>query len=234
MTDKELLAKVEQCSLYNFDSVEMVECKHALWNAMLDELRAPAQGTPIPHAAQLASISRAIYRIREWAKMEGPYSEFIKEAAIIERRIEQIGLASPAATSTPAPAPMAADIAQIIDAGRRNGKADLEIAEEVLREFDAAPAQRAPVAWRWRHVNSPSKDWNYQQQPISNHNEYLEVEPLYALTSTERSSPLKEATLAQHFNLPKGERARFVLNGVLETCQCRNCSALPSTVRGDT
>ena len=37
---------------------------------------------------------------------------------------------------------------------------------------------------------------------------------------------IKEATAAQHFDLPKGEPARFVRNGVLETCQCRDCVAL--------
>jgi len=45
---------------------------------------------------------------------------------------------------------------------------------------------------------------------------------------------IKEATAAQHFDLPKGEPARFVRNGVLETCQCRDCVALaaePSAYR---
>lgn len=49
-------------------------------------------------------------------------------------------------------APMAADIAQIIDAGRRNGKSDLEIAEAILREFDAA--QGAP----WQSMETAPKD----------------------------------------------------------------------------
>ena len=40
---------------------------------------------------------------------------------------------------------------------------------------------------------------------------------------------IKEATAAQHFDLPKGEPARFVRNGVLETCQCRDCVALAAT-----
>ncbi len=44
--------------------------------------------------------------------------------------------------------------------------------------LETAPAT-APVACRWRHVNSVSPDWNYQDQPIRNHNEYLVVEPLY-------------------------------------------------------
>jgi hypothetical protein len=50
--------------------------------------------SPLRGREALAAISRAVYRIREWAKNEGPYSEFIKEAAIIERRIEQIALSS--------------------------------------------------------------------------------------------------------------------------------------------
>jgi hypothetical protein len=37
---------------------------------------------------------------------------------------------------------------------------------------------------------------------------------------------LKEATAAQHFDLPKGTPAKFVRNGVLETCQCLDCRAL--------
>ena len=47
-------------------------------------------------------------------------------------------------------------------------------------------------------------------------------------TSTDRH-PLEEATAAQHSGLPKGEPARFVRNGVLRTCQCRDCRALSVT-----
>ena len=36
---EEILARAEQCPLYNFDSVEMVECKHELFKAMIDALR---------------------------------------------------------------------------------------------------------------------------------------------------------------------------------------------------
>lgn len=35
-----------------------------------------------------------------------------------------------------------------------------------------------------------------------------------------------EATAPQHFNLPKGEPAKFVRSGKLETCQCRDCRRL--------
>jgi hypothetical protein len=49
------------------------------------------------------------------------------------------------------------------------------IAEEAL-----SAQTDEPVAWRWRHVNSDSGEWNYQDQPIRNHSEYLVVEPLYA------------------------------------------------------
>jgi hypothetical protein len=35
-----------------------------------------------------------------------------------------------------------------------------------------------------------------------------------------------EATQAQHVGLPKGEPAKFVRNGKLETCQCRDCRDL--------
>ena len=38
--------------------------------------------------------------------------------------------------------------------------------------------------------------------------------------------PIKEATPAQHFDLPKDEPARFVRNGILETCQCSDCAPL--------
>src|SRR5216684_145869 len=65
-----------------------------------DRMRALIAATPAVGGEReaLALISRAVYRIREWAKGEGPYSEFIKEAAIIERRIEQIALTQPASS----------------------------------------------------------------------------------------------------------------------------------------
>src|SRR5688572_28895120 len=49
---------------------------------------------------------------------------------------------------------------------------------------------------------------------------------------------LKEATAAQHFDLPKGTPAKFVRNGILETCQCSDCRSLatppaPSDAPGD-
>lgn len=40
---------------------------------------------------------------------------------------------------------------------------------------------------------------------------------------------IKEATPAQHFDLPKGRPAQFVRNGILETCQCINCRALSTS-----
>lgn len=40
-----------------------------------------------------------------------------------------------------------------------------------------------PLAWRWRHVNDASEKWHYQEQPIVHHNEYLIVEPLYAVSA---------------------------------------------------
>lgn len=45
MSNEELLAKAEQCALYNFDSVEMIECKHALFQEMMDALRADPAAT---------------------------------------------------------------------------------------------------------------------------------------------------------------------------------------------
>lgn len=40
--------------------------------------------------------------------------------------------------------------------------------------------------------------------------------------------PLEEATAAQHFLLRKGEPARFVRNGELKICQCRECQLVSS------
>lgn len=45
---------------------------------------------------------------------------------------------------------------------------------------------------------------------------------------------LLEASAAQHFNLSKGQPAQFVRNGVLETCQCRECAALRAVPSPDT
>jgi hypothetical protein len=42
------------------------------------------------------------------------------------------------APASPAQAPMRADIAQMIDAGWKTGKSSSEVAEEILREFDAS------------------------------------------------------------------------------------------------
>jgi hypothetical protein len=40
-TAQAVLERAEQCALYNFDSVEMVECKHALWEEIVAALRMP-------------------------------------------------------------------------------------------------------------------------------------------------------------------------------------------------
>lgn len=48
--------------------------------------------------------------------------------------------------------------------------------------FQRAPTGKSagePVAWRWRHVNDDRREWHYQEQPFSSHNEYLIVEPLF-------------------------------------------------------
>jgi hypothetical protein len=44
---------------------------------------------------------------------------------------------------------------------------------------------------------------------------------------------VREATAAQHFDLPKGKPAQFVRNGVLETCQCCDCRALTPSPSGE-
>ena len=52
--------------------------------------------------SKLASIDRAVYRLREWARLEGPYTEIIKEAAIIGKRAEQLrALAGSVAQAAP-------------------------------------------------------------------------------------------------------------------------------------
>jgi hypothetical protein len=38
--------------------------------------------------------------------------------------------------------------------------------------------------------------------------------------------PIMEATAAQHVDRPKGEPAKFIRNGNLEICQCRDCRNL--------
>jgi hypothetical protein len=43
---------------------------------------------------------------------------------------------------------------------------------------------------------------------------------------------MREATRAQHVGLPKGEPAKFVRNGKLETCQCNDCRALSPSGTG--
>lgn len=51
-----------------------------------------------------------------------------------------------------------------------------------------------------------------------------------ALQSGSAAVPqLKEASAAQHFDLPKGTPAQFVRGGVLETCQCSDCRAVTKT-----
>ena len=68
---------------------------------------------------------------------------------------------------------------------------DEKAENERLRAAAVPAVGGEAVAWRWRHVNSPSKDWNYQHQPIGNHNEYLQVEPLFA---AQPASPLRGIT----------------------------------------
>lgn len=44
-----LLARASGCAIYNFDSVEFVECKHALWNEILEVISAtPPKSAPAP------------------------------------------------------------------------------------------------------------------------------------------------------------------------------------------
>lgn len=89
-------------------------------------------------------------------------------------------------------APMAADIAQIIDAGRRNGKSDLEIAEDVRREFDAAPTQcaRNTVIEECAAIlDACAQDWNRIRDPgmANNARAYAKkIRALSAVSSTVR------------------------------------------------
>jgi hypothetical protein len=61
-----------------------------------------------------------------------------------------------------AQAPMRADIAQMIDAGWKTGKSSSEVAEEILREFDASTVssthQSAPAQSAAHNSGSPGSD----------------------------------------------------------------------------
>lgn len=58
---------------------------------------------------------------------------------------------------------------------------------------------------------------------------YEQADAIIALSPVPSTMPLAEATPAQHFDLPKGEPARFVRDGELKTCQCRDCRQLVSS-----
>jgi hypothetical protein len=72
-----------------------------------------------------------------------------------------------------------------------------------------------PVAWRWRHVNSASRDWNYQDQPIGNHNEYLQVEPLYPPSQADKHEH-NEAALRNIVAERDAARAAMASGGKVE------------------
>ncbi len=94
----------------------------------------------------------------------------------------------------------------------------IDYANKAIAALAAAPAVGGePVAWRWRHVNSPSKDWNYQHQPIGSHNEYLEVDPLYV---AQPASPLRGRELNENERHAVGHARYQVEHATPENPDC--------------
>lgn len=76
-------------------------------------------------------------------------------------------------------------------------------------------------------ANKTNADYlrDYRSQPDNG-----VIVSLEAATPKPAPDAVREATQAQHVGRPKGEPARFVRNGKLETCRCFDCRALAAPV----
>ena len=69
-----LVGRMQTCALYNFDSVEMVECKHALWNEIATALRIPVvaadRNAVIEECAQLIESGAGMADLIDQEKLD--------------------------------------------------------------------------------------------------------------------------------------------------------------------